>query len=84
MYTKDIFKEGEKILFSVVEEDAQIMAERVIGRKLTEDELERIADWIEESLSETLSIVLKDAIRVECQQDAPSSADTKLDGKKGG
>ena len=32
----------ERILFSVSEEDAQIEADRILGRKLTEDELYRV------------------------------------------
>ena len=68
MFSKagEIFKEGwkdKRILFVVTEDDVQEVAKRVLGRKLTEEELYRASKGVEEGLSYGLDIVLETAVK---------------------
>jgi len=58
---------GEKILWCIIEEDAQTMAKRLIGRELTEDELYGVRKGLEWGLGECYADILETAIQEETQ-----------------
>jgi len=53
---------GERILWCILEDDAQEMAERILGRRLTMDELYRVKKGLEYGF-EDWCVVLESAIR---------------------
>lgn len=63
-YGDELFKDWKtRVFFVVVEEDVQLTAERLIGRRLTEDELYQASKMVENGLSEGQGIVLETAVR---------------------
>lgn len=57
--------DGEKILYVLVEEDAQGVAEEHLGRKLTEEELQDIKKGLEhgfDNWAETIQSILTETL----------------------
>lgn len=53
----------DRVIFSVTEDELQFEAERIIGRRLTDDELAYACDGIEWGLGTGIEIVFAAAIK---------------------
>lgn len=58
---------GNRILYQIIEEDAQLLAQKRIGRKLTDDELYQVKKGIEWGM-ECWTIVVNTAIDLAVQK----------------
>ncbi len=58
---------GNRILYQIIEEDAQLLAQKRIGRKLTDDELYQVKKGIEWGM-ECWTIVVNTAIDIAVQK----------------